>query len=266
MALKGKFKMRWWSYSIDLEMKLKSKNDTTEESRKVKIIDNLSVNGSYNLAADSLNFSKINISGNTRLLKNFGLRMGATFDPYSIDSLTGTRINKFMINEENKLFRFEKASVSFSGSLKPKSDKEASNNNFLNPDDAFYYYPYPNIPYADFDVPWNLSISYNFNIYNKFEKASLTNIIDITQTLSLNGNISLTTNWNMTANTTYDLSARKFSYAQFSVSRDLHCWEMSFNVIPFGTLKSYSFRINIKSNIFTGVEYNKKKSWHDNIY
>ncbi len=250
----------------NLEMKLKSKSDTAQESRKVKIIENLSVSTSYNLAADSLNLSKINISGKTTLFKTFGLRIGATFDPYCIDSLTGVRINKFMINENNKLTRFEKGSISLSGSLKPNTGKESSGVNFLNPQDAFYYYPYPDIPYADFDLPWNISASYTFNIYNKFDKESLTNIIDITQTLQLNGNISLTKNWNMTANTTYDFSTRKFSYVQLSMSRDLHCWEMSFNVTPFGTMKGYSFRINIKSNVFKGIEYNKKKAWQDNIY
>lgn len=255
-----------FSIGNNLEMKLKNKNDTVQESRKVKLIDNFSVSTSYNLAVDSFNLSKINISGNTKLFKNFGLRIGASFDPYSIDTVTGVRINKFAISEENenkKLARFENARISLSGSLKPNKDKESS---FLNPQDAFYYYLLPEIPYADFDLPWNFSVNYSLNIYNKFDKESLTNILDITQTLSLNGNISLTKNWKMSANTTYDFSARKFSYAQFSVNRDLHCWEMSFNVIPFGTMKSYSFRINIKSSIFKGVEYNKKKAWQDNLY
>ncbi len=252
----------------NLEMKLKSKNDTVQESRKVKLIDNLSLSASYNLAADSFNLSYINISGNTKLFKNFGLRVGASFDPYSMDTVTGGRINKFAIIDENnkKLARFRYGSISLTGSLKPKKDKESSGYNFLNPENEFYYYPYPDIPYADFDLPWNLSLNYSFKIYNNYDTLSRTSILDYTQTVSLNGSISLTKNWQISANTTYDFSARKFSYAQFTINRDLHCWEMSFNVIPFGTMKSYSFRINIKASIFKGVEYNKKKAWQDNLY
>jgi len=47
--------------------------------------------------------------------------------------------------------------------------------------------------------------------------------------------------------------------------RDLHCWEMSFNFVPFGTYQSYMFRINIKSSIFQGLEWKRQNSWRDNI-
>ena len=254
-----------FSLGNNFEMKLNNKNDndTIQESKKVKLLDNLSMSASYNLAADSLNLSNITISGSTRLFNNFSVRFRTTFDPYVKDT-SGIKINKFELNENDRLVRFDNANISLSGSLKPITRSDSKNENI--PIDPFYYYLFPDIPYADFNFPWNISVSYTFNVSNKFELASQQYNKDITQTLNLNGNLKLTENWNISGNTTFDFRAKKFSYAQISINRDLHCWEMSFNVIPFGTMKSYSFRINIKSSVFKGIEYNKKKAWQDNIF
>ena len=245
-----------FSLGNNLEMKLKNKNDTVTKSKKVKLIDNLNMGMSYNLAADSINLSNLSIRGNTRLLKNFSLTFGADFDPYVRDS-AGTKINTFEWTENHRFVRFNTGRIGLSGSLKPKKSKTENKQNHSD----FYYYQHPEIPYADFDIPWNLTANYTLNIVNKFDVPSQLYVRKVTQTASLSGNFSLTKNWKITAKTNYDIVARKFSYAQFSVYRDLHCWEMSFNVIPFGTLRSYSFRINIKSNVFKGVEYNKRKEW-----
>ncbi len=245
-----------FSLGNNFEMKLKNKNDTVSKSKKVKLIDNLNMGISYNLAADSINLSNLSVRGNTKLLKNFSLTFGADFDPYVRDS-AGIKINTFEWNENHRIARFNTGRIGISGSLKPTNSK--TKNEQIHTD--FYYYQHPEIPYADFNIPWNLSVNYNMNFVNKFDVPSQLYVRNITQTVSLSGNFSLTENWKITAKTNYDIVAQKFSYAQFTVYRDLHCWEMSFNVIPFGTLRSYSFRINIKSNVFKGIEYNKRKEW-----
>jgi hypothetical protein len=244
-----------FSLGNNLEMKLKNKVDSIETDEKIKLIENLTIGTSYNLAADSLNLSPINISGNTKLFKNFGIRASALFNPYA-DSL-GNTINTFELKKNRKLARFENATISLSGSLKPMK----TDNSFMFLEDNINYFPFPEIEYTKFDIPWNLSLNYNFRVSNNYDKTTDQYNKEITQTLGVNGNLSLTKNWKLTGNTTYDFSNHKFSYAQFTLYRDLHCWEMSFNVIPFGTLKSYSFRINIKSSVFKGLEYNKRKEW-----
>lgn len=254
--LSGKSGSINFSLGNNLEMKLKNKNDTVSESKKIKLLNSLNMGISYNLAADSINLSNLSIRGNTKLLKNFNLTFGADFDPYVRDS-AGTKINTFEWTKNHRLARFNTGRISLSGSLKPSKSKTTEKD--VHSD--FYYYQHPEIPYADFDIPWNLTANYNLNIVNKFDVPSQLYVRNLTQTVSLSGNFSLTPNWKITAKTNYDVAARKFSYAQFTVYRDLHCWEMSFNVIPFGTLRSYSFRINIKSNVFKGVEYNKRKEW-----
>ena len=102
----------------NLEMKMRNKSDSIEGAKKITLLDNFSVSTSYNLAVDSLNFSPIRISGNTKLFGNFSARFGANFDPYTIDTL-GRRINVYEIKENNRIARFQNATFSVSGSLKP---------------------------------------------------------------------------------------------------------------------------------------------------
>jgi len=256
-----------FSLGNNFEMKLKNKNDTIDESTKIKLLDNLSISTSYNLAVDSMNLSNIRISGSTRFFKNFSARFGASFDPY-IRNENGTRINTFEWTENKRIARFKNATISFSGSLKPnkKGKKGNKNTNIETSEDIFYYYLNQDIPYTDFKIPWNLRLNYNYVINNNFDKATQTYIPKTTQTASLNGSFSLTKNWKITASSRYDFSANKFISANLSIYRDLHCWEMSFTTIPFGTWKSYTFRINIKSSVLKDLKYEKRKEINRNSF
>ncbi len=247
-----------FSLGNTFEMKMKNKNDTIEQDKKIKILESLNINTSYNLAVDSLNLSPIRVSGSTRFFKNFSARFTANFEPYILNE-DGKKINTYEFVKNRRLARFTNASISFSGSLKPKKDKDKSNEN-TNIETPFYYFSNPEIPYADFDIPWNLSLSYNFVLRKKFIKKTQSFETDKTQTANLNGSFSLTENWKITASSRYDFSAKKFVSVNVSVHRDLHCWEMSFNVIPFGSHKSYTFRINIKSSVMKDLKYEKRKN------
>ena len=87
---------------------------------------------------------------------------------------------------------------------------------------------------------------------------------NIVQALSLSGNISLTPNWKIAVTTGYDFVNKGMSYTSIDIYRDLHCWEMRFNWIPFGYYKSWNFMINIKAPSLKDVKYEKKKSYMDN--
>ena len=68
----------------------------------------------------------------------------------------------------------------------------------------------------------------------------------------------------MSLTTNFDIQARKFSFTTFNVNRSLHCWSMSFNFVPFGQRKSYSFTLNASSSILKDLKVNKQRSWFDN--
>ena len=71
-------------------------------------------------------------------------------------------------------------------------------------------------------------------------------------------------NWNMDVNTNFDIEAMKFSFTTINISRTLHCWAMSFNFVPFGDRKSYSFNLSASSAMLRDLKLQKQNSWRDN--
>jgi lipopolysaccharide assembly outer membrane protein LptD (OstA) len=80
----------------------------------------------------------------------------------------------------------------------------------------------------------------------------------------MTASLTITKNWSVSVRNEFDVSAGKFIHTDLNIHRDLHCWEMGLNLIPYGPMKSYNFRINIKSSVFKGIEYKKQRSRLDN--
>ncbi|MEN9339778.1 MAG: hypothetical protein RIQ62_1090, partial [Bacteroidota bacterium] len=55
------------------------------------------------------------------------------------------------------------------------------------------------------------------------------------------------------------------TYTSFTIYRDLHCWEMRLNLIPFGLLKSYNFTLNVKSTVLQDLKLVRRKDFRDNL-
>jgi lipopolysaccharide assembly outer membrane protein LptD (OstA) len=252
----------------NFEMKVRDKKDTVDGVKKVALLKRFDFSTAYNLAADSMNWSNLRINGNTQLLKNINVNFGASFDPYARDS-TGRRVNEYEWDKNKKLLRFVNANLSLTGTLKPdvfSSEKEEKSENRSSSDFndmGFEPYDYVDIPYADFNVPWSLNLTYRISANNRFSTATQEYSKDISQTLNLSGNFTLTQKWSVNSRLDYDIAAQKFVYSSVSISRDLHCWAMNMTIVPFGQLKSYMFRIYIKSSVFDGIEYKKEKSRYD---
>ena len=264
-----------FSMSNNLEMKMLDLKDTskTEDAetkyKKVKIIDNLSLSTSYNLIADSLNMSPIIINGRTTV-KGISVNFGTTLDPYmtvpdtaSSGAINAIRVHEYVWNNKNgigKLGRLTRAFMSFGMSFKSKKgEKEAEENKEEIEDRNTLAGDYVN--YQDFNVPWDFRFDYSFNYSrpNPYRKAT------ITQTLSLSGSANLTEKWRISGNTNFDIMAQEFSYTSFNLTRDLHCWQMSLNFVPFGYRRSYSFTISANSGMLRDLKIMKNKSFYDNF-
>jgi hypothetical protein len=64
----------------------------------------------------------------------------------------------------------------------------------------------------------------------------------------------------------FDLAAGKLTTSSINITRDLHCWQMSFSWIPFGHYKSWSFHIGVKAGSLADLKYDKSQSMYDNYY
>lgn len=239
------------SFSLDnnVEMKVRNDKDTTgdEEFKKVKLLESFRLSTSYNPFADSMNFSNISISARTKILNNkVDLNFSGTIDPYAIDT-NNVRYNKY----HGKLGRLTNATIStnFSFSADNGQNKEKKNDLV----GGFYD------DYMDFDVPWNISISYNFTYSRPSPYRSPT----ISQIVNFSGDLSLTPKWKLTFQSGYDIKNKEVTSTSFSVTRDLHCWEMTFNCMPFGQHQSYNFEIHVRSSLLRDLKLTKRDSWYD---
>ncbi len=208
-----------------------------------------------------MNLQPISIRGRTTV-QGVGINFGTTIDPYMTNS-SGTKINQYAWNHNRglaKLGRLTNANLSFGlqfnskkGEKESEKAKEAIEKEELLPGD------YAN--YEDFNIPWDFGFDYSFN-YSRFNPNQKGRF---TQTVNLRGSLNLTKNWRFNMNTNYDIMAREFSFTSFSVYRDLHCWEMSLNFVPFGRMKSYSFTLNARTSMLKDLKISKQRSFYDNF-
>ncbi len=255
-----------------VEMKLKSKSDTSDETTKVKILDNLNFSSSYNIFKDSLKWTPVRLTGNTAFFKRkVNFRFGGTLDPYSYITDENGRtslIDKSYFSTHKKLFRI--TSLDFSVGMNFKSKQGTGTEEEEDPMDL------ANDPtsrlvdptgmdqvmygsYVDFDIPWTLGLDYNFRYTKPYEDYK------IIQSFRVRGDFSLTPKWKIGMNSGYDFERKEVTTTNISIHRDLHCWEMTVSVVPFGKYRSYSFQINIKSAILRDLMYEKGDSWYDNF-
>ena len=259
------------SIGNNLEAKVKPFRDTSDELKKVVLIENLNLSMNYDLAKDSLNWSNLNVSGRTTLFKSLVLNYTGSFSPYVIDTL-GNKHDRFLWNEQHKLFQLNQStwSAQMSFSLNEntfKKEKPKEQGEIIPP---IFQTPYDNHSalmigsYADFSVPWNLSINYTLSYVSAYDAALYNIKRDLTHSVSLSGNLSLTENWRVSFSTGYDFTNKGMSYTSIDIYRDLHCWEMRFNWVPFGYYKSWNFMINIKASSLRDVKYEKKENYQSN--
>lgn len=252
-----------------LDMRDSTKTDEEQKYEKVKLIDNLSVSSSYNLIADSLNLSVFNIRARTTVA-GVSISMGTTLDPYLVDE-NYQRIHKYVWNERNgikKLGRVTRANLSFGMNFKSKKkggDKEEEKKGDQPDGDVMpVEETLPPIfdEYVDFSIPWDFGFDYSLN----YSGPNRTNPNGrVTQTLGLRGNVSLTDKWKISAMTNFDIQEGEFALTSFRLNRDLHCWNMSFNFVPFGFRKSYSFTISASSSMLQDLKIQKQQSHYDNF-
>ena len=280
-----------FAVSNNLEMKVKSDRDSTGV-RKISLIENLSANMSYNMAADSMKWSNLNTSILIKLTKNFNLQMSAVWDTYTyqLDRYGNpVRVNKPRWTVGKGIGRLSSTGTSFSYTFNndtfKKKDKDSdSKNTQQQRQQPNALPPDPNSGdeeeeapgdsdvqfgpdgYSIWEIPWSLSINYSVNYgYGTFNKKKMEYNGRFTQNLSLSGNINLTKNWSFNFSASYDFDAKKIAYMNCNITRDMHCWSMSASFVPVGPYKSYNFHISVKSSLLQDLKYDKRGNSYNRL-
>ena len=289
---KGKSGNLGLSLGNTLEMKVKSEKDTTG-FKKIKLLESFNFSSSYNFLADSLGWSRITMTGRTKVLGT-NVNFGAYFNPYGVDTTANGQpiiVDRSALKTNGKLLRIENMNLSFgfnidNNTFKKKKQNEENNTEenqqetdpldeaMISEEDRLMQEMQPvakrnlkvtNDGYAKFEMPWNISI--NFTSYlrmDKFNKEKMDFDYKVSADISLNGRISVTPKWNLSATTGYTLDTKKIAYTTIGITRDLHCWGMRINITPVGKYKSYFFSISVNSSLLKDLKYEKRSNPRDN--
>ena len=264
------------SVSQTLEAKVKSDTDTTG-MKKVKIIDELGFSLDYNFLKDSMKLSTIPVRIRSSIIPNFGINISMTLDPYEVDKTTGLRYDKLMWGRgvPGRIastgwscgYTFRSSDLYTEATINDISKEypEYSNPYFYDPNDPLdpaLRRQLMTSQYYDFSLPWNFSFNYSINYTNDGMRKRVTN------TLSFNASVTLDKEkkWAMTYRGGYDFEGKALTPGAFTLTRDLHCWQMNFNCVPFGFRKSWSFNISVKASLLQDLKYEKNSSMYDNMY
>jgi len=237
----------------NFELKVRNRKDTLGKDTKIKLLESLKFSTNYNIIADSLNWSDIILNARTNI-KKLSLNFTANFDPYTIDSTSTGKIIRQTTSEfdqHGRIGRLTSANISAGFSFKSKKTNAKKESKFGSEQELEYINANPS-EFVDFNIPWTLNMKYNVR-YSKpgFEE-------DIIQTLNFSGDLSLTNRWKIGFRSGYDFELKDLSYTSVDIYRDLHCWEMTFNWIPFGPRQSYLFTIRVKSALLQDLKMTRR--------
>ena len=258
-----------------LEAKVKPKDSTQTELRKINILKNLNISTSYNLAADEFNLSPIRVTGSIDLAKGLSLNTGATFDPYALDE-NNTRINVYNIKNGGGLLRLTSANVSTQYQLNNNTFKRGQSEEQINEsvsgggraDDLFgvsqdfsnsnQYEEEEeqeeiNLDKYVYKLPWSINLAYSLTYNNSRGQNDFS-----TNSLMISSNLSLTPKWKVGASSGYDFKQKGFTYTQIRFDRDLDSWRLNFSWVPFSQRASWNFFIGIKSGLLSDLKYEKR--------
>ena len=295
-SVPGKYKteMISWDVSNNIEMKVKSDKDTTGY-KKISIIDELGASMSYNAAADYHRWSDLSMRLRLKWWKNYTFSLNAQFATYAyeLDANGKPYVGNHTEWGYGRLPRFQGMSQNFSFTLNPeklkkwfgrKDDKDddkvsvdsdgPDTNIESNMDDDLEKGKYAakkkrgNIAetdddgYMSFNMPWSLTIGYGItmreNTAGRFNTKTMRYPYKFTQTLNFSGNIRISDGWNINFSSGYDFENHAMSMTTASLSRDLHCFNMSASVVlaPY-TSYNFTFRCNA-ATLTDALKYDKR--------
>ena len=123
--------------------------------------------------------------------------------------------------------------------------------------------------YLTFSIPWSLTLSYGITMAE--DRTKQINVrrmrypFSFTQTLNASGYVRISDGWNISFNSGYDFEMHRISMTTMSLSRDLHCFEMSASIVlkPYSSF-NFTFRARA-SELADALKWDKRSSYSTNV-
>ena len=282
-----------FSLANNLEMKyFDAKKDTL---KKVSLIDDLSVNMSYNMAAKEKPWSPSSLNLRMKLTKNYTFNMNASFATYAYTFDKSGNVVEGNRTEWSygRFGRFQGYGSSFNytfnndtwkkwfgpkedekGKDKKESEDGGDEDSDGSAEDGTTTKKVEKAQadpdgYQVFKMPWSLSFSYSFNIREDRTKPinrySMRYPFTYTHNINMNGNVKISNNWSLSFNSGYDFQAKEITQTSCTISRDLHCFNLSASLSPFGRWKYYNVTIRANASILQDLKYEQRSQTQSNI-
>lgn len=249
-----------------LQAKVRSKKgkDTATTTRNITLIDRLSIDGRYDFAADSFRWSDIALSFRTNLLDKINISAGAIFDPYAFDYETGIRNRLTLVESGKGVARFRSGNISLSTSLRSSAKSAPAVPDSTN--NASRFLRRGADEYVDFNIPWNLNLSYSLTTNRNYLPLKKADTFVTEQNAIFGGDFNLTPRWKVAVTSGYNFRLKQISFTSLDIYRDLHCFEMRLNTIPFGALKSFTFTLNVKAAVLQDLRLVRRRDYRDSVF
>lgn len=287
----------------NIEMKVRTDKDSTGY-RKISLIDELGGSLSYNMAAKRRPWSDLNLRARIKLTKKYTYSMNAVFATYAYEKdengrvyvgdhtewsrgrfgrFRGTAQNiSYPISNETfrKLFGKKHRTTTSDDELDEELDEEEETDPTMqnvDPDrkkgktgaNQESNGDVDEDGYLKFSLPWSINIGYGItireNTQGRFNDKRMRYPYKLSHTLNLSGNIRISEGWNINFSSGYDFNMHKLSMTTASLSRDLHCFQMSCSMV-ISPYTSYNFTFACKAGTLAdALKWKKQSSYSSNI-
>ncbi len=263
-----------FSLQNTFEAKVRDRDSTVTEPKKIPLLSNLNFSTAYNFEADSLKLAPIGFNGGTQLFDNkMSVNFTGTLDPYTIDN-NGRRINTFNIDNGGSLLRLTRATFNLRYSLdsktlsgdRPVDEAEEASDEYRaasggRTDDLFGAGFDNRVQYQERDddienpvygtkIPWNLNIQLALGYLNSNRQNEINNA-----SLMFGGDVQLSPRWDVGISSGYDFVNQGFAQTQLRFRRNLKSFDLRFNWVPFGRNERWDFFIGISSSILSDLKW-----------
>lgn len=287
----------------NIEMKVRTDKDSTGY-RKISLIDELGGSLSYNMAAKRRPWSDLNLRARIKLTKKYTYSMNAVFATYAYEKdengrvyvgdhtewsrgrfgrFQGTAQNiSYSISNETfrKLFGKKHRTTTSDDELDEELDEDEETGPTMqnvDPDrkkgktgaNQESNGDVDEDGYLKFSLPWSINIGYGVtireNTQGRFNDKRMRYPYKLSHTLNLSGNIRISEGWNINFSSGYDFNMHKLSMTTASLSRDLHCFQMSCSMV-ISPYTSYNFTFACKAGTLAdALKWKKQSSYSSNI-
>lgn len=274
------------SYSDNHNFEIKVKKDSVEDENLLLL--NAGFRGSYNFAADSLNFSNISMNFRNDQLKFLSMSGSANFSLYDQDRIVNqssdnetisyNNVNRFLIDAGKGLARLTNFSINFTTSLNSKGfssvrdfpeerqdttdkvepglgDRFSRRMNMRRPEPEHFGDEEPG--YEKIAIPWDIRFNLNYSLNQpNIDPESRFESLIINSTF----NFSLTPTWRFSASGGYDISNKEFNRTRVGIIKDLSCWRLSIDWFPTGFNRGFLLNFGITSAQLKDLKIEKRST------